>query len=60
MKKIGVGNCSSWWIEKPDVCDHCGEKAEYILRAFSFLRGIRVAKLCAKCRGLWIDDKIQI
>jgi hypothetical protein len=60
MKKIGRSNCINWWIKKPDICEHCGDKAEYIIRIFSFWRGIRVAGLCEKCRNLWIDDKIQI
>lgn len=55
MKKINISQVSSWRIMKPDRCEICGKDAEYVLRAFSFWRGIRYAHLCEECRRNWIN-----
>ena len=60
MKKINVELVSSWKIMKPNVCDVCGEKAEYTLRAFSLWRGIRYADLCEKHRLDWINGSLSL
>jgi hypothetical protein len=60
MKTIGRQDVSWWNIIKPEKCEICGEKAEYVLRAVSILRGVRTAELCEKHRQEWINGLLTL
>lgn len=50
---------TSWIMFKPDICDYCKEKAEYVLWAAGPVRR-KTRKLCEKHKQDWYNGTLNI